>query len=191
MLWPSAAPEGGSGALDEGHGAEMAGGEGAGVQRLQHDQRRQRRGEGHAGPAHHAAGEAQADQAGDADALHQPAAAHHHQDLDGDALAPQQADGDVVEAGGAPGQRAEAVEHGVARLAEARGDHEQHERPVSGSRSKQAERRVTRRARARGSRSRQQQRERHQQHHAARRRYRAPTAGRNGRPPRRRSACRR
>ena len=72
---------------------------------------------------------AEADQAGDADPLHQPAAGHHQQDLDGDALAPQQADGDVGQAGGAPGQRAEAVEHRVARLAEARGDHEQQERP--------------------------------------------------------------
>ncbi len=50
-------------------------------------------------------------------------------DLDGDAHAPQQADGDVVDAGGAPGQRAEAVEHGVARLAESGRDHEQQERP--------------------------------------------------------------
>ena len=54
-------------------------------------------------------------------------AATPEQDLDGNALAPQHADGDVGESRAAPGQRAEAVEHGMARLAEAGGDHEQQE----------------------------------------------------------------
>ena len=142
MLWPSAAPLRGSARWMKAMAPRWQAPKVPACSACSSDQRRQLGGEGHADPAHHARRpRPSADQADDADPLHQPAARQHQQDLDGDALAPQQADGDVVDAGGAPGERAEAVEHGMARLAEAGGDHEQQERPGA-QQVEDAERRV-------------------------------------------------
>jgi len=52
MLWPSATPTGSAGRAGmKAMATEMAGGEGAGMQQLQHNQRRQLGGEGHGGPS--------------------------------------------------------------------------------------------------------------------------------------------
>ena len=116
------------GALDEGHRADVAGGEAAGVQELQQQKRPDLGGEGHAGPTQHAARQAQADHAADAEALHEPVARHQQENLRADSHAPQEAYRHVVDAGVPPDEGAHAEKHRVAADAEAGGDQEQQER---------------------------------------------------------------